>query len=259
MTPPVQRIYDAGHVELDRAMFHLGAVGTTVDEHPACRAGSSWQPDAAGIEHPDTADLPIRRIVRVTAHHPIGIETHEETADLLVRRCHVEPRTIIRGRRCVNTQQSCAVEQLDALTTRVPIEGFERACLVEDTSCPRGASSHEAVPPHKVDIGHSGFRRRVGMRLIVGEHISVGVPGDERDIVELGEHLQHLDRMRPEQHKITEHPPPLDPETFTVAKDRTESVGDAVDVGDDPKSHVLTVPAADESAIALRATPSAPV
>jgi hypothetical protein len=96
----------------------------------------------------------------------------------------------------------------------------------------------------------------MGMRLIVGEHVSVGVPSDERDIVELGEHLQNLDRMRPEQHEITEHPPPLDPETFTVAEDRMESVGDAVDVGDDPKSHVLTVPVAYESAIARRATPS---
>jgi len=85
VTPPVQRLHDAVHVELDRAMLHLGPVGTAVDEHPACRATYSWQTDTPRIEHADAADLPIRRIVRVTAHHPIGLDPHEEMADLMVR------------------------------------------------------------------------------------------------------------------------------------------------------------------------------
>ena len=57
------------------------------------------------------------------------------------------------------------------------------------------------------------------------------------------EHLEHLDRLRPEHHQITEHPPPLDPEAFTVTEDRAESARYAVNVGHDPKSHSATVPA----------------
>ncbi len=143
----------------------------------------------------------------------------------------------------MNTQQSGAIEQPGALTIREFLQEFERAGLVENSSCPCGACSHEAVPPDEVDIDHRGFRCAMGMRLIVGQHVPVGVPGDERDIVEVGEHLQHLDRMRTEQHKITENPPPFDPEAFTLAEDRTESAGDAMNVGDDPKSHGATVTA----------------
>ena len=43
--------------------------------------------------------------------------------------------------------------------------------------------------------------------------------------------------MSSEQHEIIEHPPPLNPEAFTVAQDGTERVGDAVNVGNDPKPH----------------------
>ena len=42
------------------------------------------------------------------------------------------------------------------------------------------------------------------MRLIVCQHIPVGVPADERSVVELGEPLDHLDRLRSEHHEITD-------------------------------------------------------
>lgn len=187
-------------------MLDHRSVRTAVDEQPARPATPPRQTDAAGIEHPDAADLSIRRIVRMTARHPIGIDVHEETTDLIVRRFHIEPRSVIGGRRCVHAQQSCAVVKLGGLAIRETIEEAERSGLVENASCPCGGSGHQAVSTDEVDIHHCGFRCRMGVRLIVGEHVPVGVPRDERDILEIGEHLEHLNRMRAEHHEITEHP-----------------------------------------------------
>ena len=75
-------------------------------------------------------------------------------------------------------------------------------------------------------------------------HMKMGVEtAIKRDIPEFGQHLEHFNRMRSEQNEVTERPPLLDRETFSVTENRVECAGDAVNIRDDPKSHRATVPA----------------
>ncbi len=81
------------------------------------------------------------------------------------------------GRRpCGDPQQSCAVVKPGGLAIRKPVEESERFSLVEDASCPDGSSGHEAVSPDKVDVDRRGFRCRMGVWLIVGQHVPVVFP-----------------------------------------------------------------------------------
>jgi hypothetical protein len=77
--------------------------------------------------------------------------------------------------------------------------------------------------------------------LVVGEDVSVGVPGDERDVIEAAEHLEYLGRVRTEEDEVTERPPSVDPETTSVVEDHLQRVGNTVYVSDDPQSHRATV------------------
>ena len=79
------------------------------------------------------------------------------------------------------------------------------------------------------------------MRLLVGQHVAISVSADEGDVLKRLEHLDHLDRMRTEQDQVTERPPPLDPEPVALIEYSAQRSGDAVDVGDDPKPHGVTV------------------
>ena len=47
--------------------------------------------------------------------------------------------------------------------------------------------------------------------------------------------------MRSEEDEVAEGPPAIDPVLCTVIQHRAKCAGNAVDVGDDPKSHGATV------------------
>ncbi len=122
-----------------------------------------------------------------------------------------------------------------------PVEEPEYPGLVEDAAGPRRAGRHEPEPAHEIGVTGRGIGRRMRMRLVVGQHVSVGVAPDEGDVIQRVEQLEHLDGIRTEQHQIAERPPSVDAEPRAVGQHRLQCSVDAVDVRDDPEPHRVTV------------------
>ena len=137
----------------------------------------------------------------------------------------------------MHPEQPGAVLELGPLARREVIEEVENASLIEHSSGPCRTGGHQPVPTHKISVDHRFVRSGVRMRLIVGQHVPIRVPGDEGDVLELAQHFEHLDRMWSEQDEIAEGPPTIDPELCTINQHCTESTGNSMDAGDDPKSH----------------------
>ena len=241
MTSAVKCLQDRADVELDGTMFDARAIRIALDHHPAGQAEVPRQSDASGIEDTNASDVAIRWIVRVTPNDPVSVDPGQKTSDLSIGRRHVEAGSVIGPRRRMHSQEGRTVLELGGLARRELREQPEHAGLIEDPSRPCGSGRHEAIPAHKILVSHRRSRSRMGMRLLVGQHVSIRVSRDEGDVLERREHLDHLDRMRAEQDQVTERPPSLDPQSFAIIEHSAQRSGDAVNVGDDPKPHGGTV------------------
>ena len=137
----------------------------------------------------------------------------------------------------MHTEERRPVGKDDRLLRRQVVEQTEHAGLVQDASRPGGTGRHESVAADEVDVGGRRVGRRMRVRLVVGEDVTVGVAADERDIASGVEQLEHLDRARTEQDEVAECPPPFDAHPHPVLEHRIDGDGDAVEVGDHAQAH----------------------
>jgi hypothetical protein len=132
----------------------------------------------------------------------------------------------------VDAQQGCPVGQSHAQLFREAIQDCEQAGLVQHATSPSDVRGHGRAPLHQIGAPDRLGDSRVRRGLFTRQDIAVGIAAQHLYARQGPQQLKHLSRLRPEQDKVPQRPPPVHPEAIHVCQHCAQCHVVPVNIGD---------------------------